>query len=417
MKRFLWVLSVTIPLLFSACSGPHFGDSNGWDDKQIAEFQNILANDSYGSLCQLEPLYLEYQKTKDTALLSKILVGYVDNLANSCIDIPALREIERELREKKHIKSYIEINKRAVSASSIIEDLRSGKTIKEILEAHSPKNPYFKRLLAYYNSITHPIDEHSSLFMSLQRAKLLPNEGWKTYFLVNIPEFKVRFFEDENLSFEFPVIVGKKSWQTPIFSSKMKYIELNPRWNVPDNIAKAEEIPHLLRNRNYLKQKNMIVLDRKDIKREIDPSKVAWNEFLGDDYKHKQLPYRIVQLPGSRNALGRVKFKFPNRYAVYMHDTNRKGLFKRKVRAFSHGCIRLAKPMMMLEYLAKKGYLVSNWDLVKKRLDSKKLAVIPLKEPIYVHIVYFTAYPDESGLKLIPDIYNLDKLTPLKKGN
>ena len=252
MRRSILALAAgTLLLLLGGCVGPHLGDTNGWSDSQKREFEQILVHDSYASLCQLSPLYQQYLRTRDTEILSKILVGYSENLANSCIDIPAYKAIEKELNKRK-IHTRFEFSTRSVSASAVMSALRSGESIKGILQPYMPANPQFERLLAYYRSSEAPAASHSKLFMSLQRAKVMSDEGWETYFLVNIPEFKVRFFENGSQRFAFPVVVGKKNWQTPIFTAAMKYVVLNPTWYVPDNIARAEEIPHLLRDKNYL---------------------------------------------------------------------------------------------------------------------------------------------------------------------
>ena len=106
---------------------------------------------------------------------------------------------------------------------------------------------------------------------------------------------------------------------------------------------------------------------------------------------------------------------FPNPYSVYMHDTNMKFLFKRSYRAYSHGCIRLKKPMMMLEYLASHGYLNDDWQTVQQKLSTHKTHVVALRTPIPVHIAYFTAYADDAGVHFFPDVYGFDKIMPLKK--
>jgi murein L,D-transpeptidase YcbB/YkuD len=253
--------------------------------------------------------------------------------------------------------------------------------------------------------------------MSLERAKLMkPDpELWRTYFLVNIPEFKVRFFEEGREAFEMKVVVGQKTSQTPNFSAKMKYVVLNPTWNVPDNIARAEEIPNILRKKNYLKRKRMVVLKSYDIdSTPVDPRTINWRKYLRPEWKKKELPYKLVQLPAKGNALGRVKFMFPNGNSVYMHDTPMKHLFKKEYRAYSHGCIRLDKPMMMLEYLASRGYLTKNWEEVKALLATWKLKEVSLRTYIPVHVGYFTAYPTGGGLRFFPDVYSFDKLMKLK---
>ena len=416
MRRLLLgVAATTLLLLLGGCAGPHIGDSNGWSDSQKREFERILAHDEYASLCQLNPLYQQYLRTRDTAILSKILVGYTENLANSCIDIPAYKAIEKE-RNKRGIRSHYEFYTQSVSASSVMSALRSGESVDKILDAYLPANPEFGRLLSYYRRGAASGEQHRKLFMSLQRAKVMKDEGWQTYFLVNIPEFKVRFFENGRLRFGFPVVVGQKTWNTPIFSAAMKYVVLNPTWNVPDNIAKAEEIRNMLRKKNYLKRKNMVVLRNYDIaSKPVDPRTVNWKQYLSPEWKKKELPYKLIQLPGPGNALGRVKFMFPNPYSVYMHDTNMKSLFKRSYRAYSHGCIRLAKPMTMLEYLATHGYLADDWATVQEKLKTMKLHTVNLRTPIPVHVAYFTAYADDAGLHFFPDVYKFDTIMPLKK--
>ncbi len=402
-------------LLVAGCGGPHFGDANGWSGSQKKEFEQILAHDEYASLCQLEPLYQRYLRTHDTALLSKILVGYTENLANSCIDIPAYKQIEKA-RNKRKIRSHYEFYTQRVSASDVMSGLRSGETIEEILKPYMPATPQFAKLLSYYRGGSVTGDQAKKLFMSLQRAKVMSDKGWDTYFLVNVPEFKVRFFENGVLRFGFPVVVGQKTWNTPIFSAMMKYVVLNPTWNVPDAIARAEEIPHLLRRKGYMKKHHLVVRRDYDVDSSaVNPASVPWRSLLSDEYKKKALPYKLIQLPGPHNALGLVKFMFPNPYSVYMHDTNMKFLFKRSYRAYSHGCIRLKKPMMMLEYLASHGYLNDDWQTVQQKLSTHKTHVVSLRTPIPVHVAYFTAYADDTGLHFFPDVYGFDKIMPLKK--
>ncbi|WP_456433238.1 L,D-transpeptidase family protein [Nitratifractor sp.] len=403
-------------VLGGCVGGPHFGDAQGWSDSQKREFETILSEDRYASLCQLKPLYERYKKTHDTRILSRILVGYAENLENSCIDIPAYKRIEKARNDRK-IRSHYQFYTKSVSASSVLGALRNGEDIDTILRKHLPANPQFSRLLRYYHSSL-SADRKHKVFMSLQRAKVMSDEGWDTYFLVNIPEYKVRFFENGSLRFGFPVVVGKRNWNTPVFMAYMKYVVLNPTWNVPDNIARAEEIPHLLRDPRFLKRKHMVVLRNYDVDgKPIDPRTVPWRKYLSEEYKNKELPYKLIQLPSKSNALGRVKFMFPNPYSVYMHDTNARSLFKRSSRAYSHGCVRLSRPMTMLEYLARHGYLNDDWPTVQKKLASMKLHTVGLRKPIPVHVAYLTAYVDEDGsIRFFPDVYGFDRIMPLKKG-
>jgi len=192
----------------------------------------------------------------------------------------------------------------------------------------------------------------------------LPKEA--NYVLVNIPEFKMHYYENFEPVLDMKVVVGKKKHRTPIFSRKIKYIVKNPRWNVPNNIYK-KEYAHL--SEEALRKKGLI-------------------------YNSEG---KLYQPAGRRNALGVVKFLFPNKYNVYMHDTPSKYLFKRTVRAYSHGCIRLEKP---LEFLNLLGYDYSN----------RKNKWITLEHKIPVYVEYHTVWLDDEGIiQFRPDIYGYEK--------
>ena len=419
VRRWSGLIIAGAVLWLAGCTGgPHFGDAQGWSSSQKRAFERILASDRYASLCELKPLYEEYRRTRDTRILSKLLVGYTRNLANSCIDLPAFKAAQKA-REARKIHTKFTPYLQSASASTILSGLRDGQSIEQILQPYIPPTPQFGRLLSVWHGGGLGPDQRRKVRLSLERAKLMkPDpEAWKTYFLVNIPEFKVRFFENGRLAFVIDTVVGQKSWQTPIFSAEMKYVVLNPTWNVPDNIARAEEIPHLLKNPNYLKRKRMVVLKSYDIdSTPVDPRRVNWRQYLRPEWKKKELPYKLVQLPAKGNALGRVKFMFPNGNSVYMHDTPMKSLFKRSYRAYSHGCIRLARPMEMLQYLAEHGYLSKDWAGVRADLDTWKLKTVNLVNPIPVHVGYFTAYVAQGGgVRFFPDIYGYDKIMQLKK--
>jgi hypothetical protein len=413
------LLAGGMALWLAGCAGgPHFGDAQGWSSGQKREFLRILEHDRYASLCGLEPTYRKYLQTRDSRLLSQLLVGYTRNLANSCIDMPSFKAAQRA-REARKIHTKFTPYLQSVSAASLMAQLREGRSVESILKPYVPPMPQFGRLLTVWHGGGLDEAQRRKVRLSLERAKLMDPDPahWRTYFLVNIPEFRVRFFENGRLAFVSDVIVGQKSWQTPIFSAGMKYVTLNPTWNVPDNIARAEEIPHLLRDPNYFKRKRMIVLRSYDLdSTPVNPRSVNWRKYLRPEWKKKDLPYKLIQLPAKGNALGRVKFLFPNSNSVYMHDTPAKSLFKRKIRAYSHGCIRLARPIEMLRYLAEHGYLNKAWPEVEKELKSWKRHNVGLREPIPVHVGYFTAYVSQGGgVQFFPDIYDYDRIMRLKK--
>jgi hypothetical protein len=384
-----------------------------WSPAQKNEFIEILEEDRYSSVCDLTPMIEQYKETKDEKILTNILIRYTENLANSCIDIDYFKRKLDAKRAANKINTHYEFYEEYVSEGTIMRQLENGESIESILSTYVPQTPQFKKLIYAY-SYTESPDLRAKIKLNIERTKLFQPEGWDTYVLVNVPEFKFRFFENGEKVLEFKVIVGKPTWQTPIFSSMLKYITVNPTWNVPDNIARKEIIPRIVKDINYLKRNNMVV--KRDYGLDsptVDPRKVNWKEYLKPEWEFKELPYKIIERSSTRNALGRVKFMFPNRFSVYMHDTNNKKLFRHSQRAFSHGCIRLEKPLKFLGHLATY-YTKQKFDQVEVLLKAKKTKYIGLKEHIPVHIVYLTAYAEDGGVRFFNDIYGFDKITRLR---
>ena len=417
MMRVKWIGLLVAVLLLGGCSGVVPGSGKaGWRYSQKSDFLDILATDKYGSLCELKPMYAQYLQTKNASLLNKLLVRYTENLANSCIDIGRFKRAIRA-KEAAKIKTYFAIEKQHVSSGAIMSQISAGKSIEEILSPYVPTSPQFSRLLDRYHAMRSggPTESLRKIKLNLERTKIMKQAAWSTYVLINVPEYKFRFFEGGVKTMEFAVIVGKKAWQTPIFSSTMKYIVKNPTWNVPDNIARAEIIPKLLRNSSTLKRKNMVV--RRDYNIDstpVNPKSVNWKKYLSEEYKHRELPYKFIQKSSSRNALGTVKFIFPNRFSVYMHDTQSKGLFNRQTRAYSHGCIRLQQPKRLLRHVMDN-YTATPYTEPVKKAGKVKMSYVNLTQKIPVHIAYFTAYVDEGGaLHTLSDVYGFDAMQHIR---
>jgi len=402
-------------MFFMGCQGPSVGgggasSSSAWSSAQKDEFLNILEEDRYSSVCNLGPKIQQYKKTKDENILTELLYNYSENLANSCIDIPAFK---RALKAHNSKAAY-EIYEEYVSNADISAQLQSGANIDAILQTYVPATPQFRELLNAYDATESPTEKYK-IKLNIERTKLLKPDGWDdTYIVVNVPEFKFRLYENGSKTLEFNVITGKPSWPTPIFSSVMKYITVNPTWNVPDNIARKEEIPRIIKDKSYLRRHNMVV--KKDYGLDsptVNPNKINWREYLKPEWENKDLPYKIIEQASNRNALGVVKFMFPNKYSVYMHDTPNKRLFSRQIRAFSHGCIRLQKPLKLLGHISTF-YTQQDFDEVGGLLKAKKTKYVNLAQKIPVHIVYLTRFVDDGMLISGVDIYGYDKITKLK---
>lgn len=241
--------------------------------------------------------------------------------------------------------------------------------------------------------------------LNLERWRWLPHDLGRRHIVVNIAGFNLEVVEDDRRVMSMRVIVGKPYQQTPVFSERMRYLVFSPYWQVPYSIATREILPKLREDPAYLARENLTVLqgwggDEKI----VDPATVDW-----DSVSAKGFPYRFRQEPGPDNSLGRVKFMFPNRFNVYLHDTPSRQLFQRSERTFSHGCIRIEKPMELAEYLLAER---EGWDR-QRILDAasrQQEQAVSLPEPVPVHILYWTAWASADGsVQFRQDIYNRDR--------
>jgi len=235
----------------------------------------------------------------------------------------------------------------------------------------------------------------SDIVANMERWRWLPRDLGAFHVKVNIPEFKVRIVRDGEVVHETRVVVGKPSNQTPVFSDEIDHLIVNPYWNVPYSIASQELLPSIRANpTGYMARRNYEVLAGGRV---VSPASVDWQSV-------NLRSVRIRQRPGAGNALGKIKFMFPNRHSVYLHDTPSKRLFGRSSRAFSHGCVRVQDPFDFADALLQ---LDPQWDKAAlQRLFGPRERRVNLERPVPVHLTYFTAHVDAAGkLQRRPDIY------------
>lgn len=239
---------------------------------------------------------------------------------------------------------------------------------------------------------------------NMERWWRMPIDLGTRYLMVNIPNYQLHIVENHTVVKSMRAIVGKQDRRTPVFSTKMTYLELNPYWNVPRKIAIRDLLPRIQNNPQFLiRQRIQVFKSWKVDARELDPLAVDWKR-----YSKENFPLRLRQKPVRSNALGQVKFIFPNRYSVYIHDTPGKALFRRHKRSYSSGCVRIEEPFALAEYLLKD----QQWDRSKilRRVQTNKRKVIALKSPIPVHLVYFTSWIDDTGkTHFREDLYGRDQ--------
>lgn len=237
------------------------------------------------------------------------------------------------------------------------------------------------------------------IMINMERLRWFPDDVEDNFLLINIPEYKLHVFENGINVMDHKVIVGKEATRTSIFKGNISQIILNPYWNVPNSIVINEMLPKLKRNSNYLAKNNMELLSGKTT---IDPSTINWNSYSSS------IPYSVRQKPGEDNALGKMKFIFPNNFSIYLHDTPTRNIFNDTKRAFSHGCIRVENPMKLALYILRKN---PNWKIEKLQssVENKKTINIQIKPTLPVYIVYFTAWIGSSGeINFRNDLYNMD---------
>ncbi len=236
--------------------------------------------------------------------------------------------------------------------------------------------------------------------INMERWRWLPDTLGTRYVEVNVPAFRLQVMEGKEPVLSMRVVTGTEYNATPVFADRITYIDVNPRWNVPESIAGDEVLPKVQDDPDYLAKHDMTVLDKAN--QPVDPGTVDWDEVRADS-----LPFRFRQEAGPQNPLGRIKFMFPNQFSVYLHDTSQPHLFDRYNRSFSHGCVRIEKPLEFAAYLLRD----TDWtaEKVKAVMDSRKHRIISLKTPMPVYLLYWTAFVDPDGtVEFRRDLYRHD---------
>jgi murein L,D-transpeptidase YcbB/YkuD len=234
------------------------------------------------------------------------------------------------------------------------------------------------------------------IIANLERWRWYSKPFAENYLLINIPNYRLTVVEKQNIKINKRIVVGKIKRQTPILTSVLQTVVFNPTWTVPPTILKEDLIPEMEKNRMAMKNKGIGIYDNKN--NEVDPLK--WDE-------KRPRGYRYIQKPGYYNSLGVVKINFPNHFSVYLHDTNHRELFDRHFRSLSSGCVRIEKPLELIEILL---------DNPKKYSQTKMDSIIATKETLFIGITkryaiyqwYWTAWSENNDLVFCEDIYNLD---------
>ena len=236
----------------------------------------------------------------------------------------------------------------------------------------------------------------ADIIANMERWRWMPRDLGAFNVFVNIPEYRLAINRDGAEEYTTRVVVGTTKNQTPVFSDNIRHVVVNPYWNVPSSIIKGEIAPAVLRNPGYTDAKNMDLIYNGDV---VSPWQVNWSMVSSSNF-----PFRVRQRPGPGNSLGQIKFLFPNKHDVYLHDTPSKSLFSRAYRAYSHGCVRVENPMAFADALMANEANISRASLEAMFGPNEKW--VNPQTQIPVHIAYFTVRAEQDGaLKSFGDVY------------
>lgn len=284
-----------------------------------------------------------------------------------------------------------------------IKKLAQGANIQLILDSWAcPHKPY--RLLqnqlkqCYLKPDSNNKENIRLIALNMERWRWLPRSISEPHIMANSAGFElwVRLGGKDTLNMK--IVAGMLNQPTPIISSNMTYIVFNPSWDVPYSIATKEMLPKIKNDHKYLGENHLKIYNQSG--QRISPNSISWGKVTSSNF-----PYRIKQSPGPWNALGQIKFVFPNAYSIYLHDTPQKLLFEKSVRTFSHGCIRIEKPHELAAYLIGKD---TTW--ITNKLKTKKEYMVKVLHSPPIYICYWTAWISENGdLLKTPDVYQYDR--------
>jgi len=400
----------------------------------INEFEKLASEGGYVKLPKFNTLRIG-DKDSVVKTLRERLLQSKDLKSNSCdtqdnVTPPSISQVKRDLNDIEKNTTIVQtpiINKCEIYDDELKEAIVSFQKSHGLL-ADGVVGPTTRKYLNI--SVESKI---LKMRLNLERMRWLPRSLGEKYLLVNIPDFRLKMYDNNEVTLNMKTVVGTRKNPTPIFSNKMSYIVLNPYWRIPPRIVKREIIPKLIKNPTYLHGKDIKLFENWDhTSTEFDLDSIDWSLYdenrvattnltttiidgqevqIEEKVEPQQGPtMRFIQMPSDKNPLGRMKFMFPNKYAVYLHDTPAKRYFNYTKRALSHGCIRLESPKELLRVITEED---NNFDYTKASsiLEDIEKTQIGLKKKLPVHMVYLTSWIDENNnLQFRDDIYKYDKM-------
>jgi murein L,D-transpeptidase YcbB/YkuD len=399
----------------------------------IKEFEGLALNGGYVKLPKFKVLKVG-DRSSIVKILRERLLQSNDLKIDTC-DMQTQATPDSVSQIKRDIEVSLDVNTQIVSeidACEIYDDhLKEAVISFQKNHGLTPDGVIGSTTRKYLNiSVESKIVK---MRLNLERMRWLPRSLGEKFLLVNIPDYKLKMYENDEVKLDMRIVVGTRKNPTPIFSNEMSFVVLNPYWRIPPRIVKREIIPKLIKNPSYLNGKGIKLHQNWDHNSaEFDLNTIDWSLYDEDrvattnitttmiDGEEVQIEetieplkgptMRFIQIPSDKNPLGRMKFMFPNKYAVYLHDSPAKRYFKYTKRAYSHGCVRLAQPKELLKAIASQDDNL-DFDRATNILEDIEKTQIGLKKKIPVHMVYLTSWVDENNrIQFRDDVYKYDKI-------
>lgn len=246
-------------------------------------------------------------------------------------------------------------------------------------------------------------EKFKKIAINIDRYKLLPDTLPSNYVWVNLPSYYLQLVDSGTVALVSRIIVGNSKTRSPVLTSEISNFITYPQWTVPYSIIFKEMIPQILKDSNYLKRQNLMIVDKDD--NIVSPDSVTWMK-----YNKNNFPYLIKQREGDDNSLGVLKFNFRNKYAVYLHDTNARWLFSKSNRALSHGCVRVQEWQKLARYLVRNDSVRYHPDTLMNWIARQEKHVISGFPKVPIYIRYFTCEGQNGKIRFFDDIYGEDKI-------
>jgi L,D-transpeptidase YcbB len=367
------------------------------------DFTQSLLNFSSG---QSKTEILNLTQFHEQYLLLKNHVKILNDLANKggYITVPSERILKFGMRDN----AIILIRKRLMQSGFVTQNPDSSDydndLEKQVMAFQSSRGIKADGVIGYdvYKALNHSIQKDlKTILVNIERIRHTPDSVFNAKHVnVNVPEMVLYVTKGNQDILSMKTIIGRKKRKTPIFNDFIEYVDFNPYWNVPYSLATKDILPKLKVNPSYITAQNIKVFQGTHV---VNPYNIHWNT-----YSENNFPFTLRQEPSKNNALGTVKFMFPNVHAVYLHDTPAKGIFYQDVRSESSGCIRVSKPKELAVSLLENTVSETRINQIFALNVNKALYI---KEPVPISIEYLTAFVRNGVLNIRPDIYEYD--TPL----